>query len=85
VRIVTNPLRILMIERDNLQASYSWRNPREPKVIGQPARRLVALKRKFLREAKWVGILRGHLWEDPLTGNMLPLDRAYYTQLRRSR
>lgn len=79
--IVTNPLRVLMIERDNLQPSYFWRNPYPQKTRSSEKVRRPTMKVNFLEQEGWKENMT--LWRDPLTGNMLAMNKAYYIALAR--
>lgn len=85
--IITNLMRTLLVERDNRQPSYFWRNPNCPQKNPQVTKRTtrnVDIAIEFLTERGWRYIERLNLWEDWLTKDMLCLQKAYYTELRRS-
>lgn len=87
VTITKNYLRQLMVERDNLQPSWFWRHP-PPKIVAKPTKVIYLPKKtknihkvEYLVENGWKEKLR--LWKDPITGELLSLNRAYYTQIGR--
>lgn len=86
MKYVQSELRALMIERDNMQASWFWRNPHFPqkspqlKMMPRKAPRRV----KLLRKSGWKLVKSLQLWKDPISGRLLDLNRAYYLALQRT-